>query len=126
MRRALQILTIVLMFCGLPEVTFGQTAQTRAFAQEQQVPETYVLSAAYPNPFNPATTFSLLVRQRQHVKVEVYNMLGQPVRLLYNGTMEAGETRVFTFDAADLPTGIYLYRVQAERFTAARQVTLLK
>ena len=94
--------------------------------KEQVVPQPFVLSAAYHNPFNPTTTFSLTVRERQTVKVEIYNMLGQPVRLLFKGTMEPGETRTFTFDAGDLPTGIYLYRVQSNLFSAARQVTLLR
>ena len=56
----------------------------------------------------------------------MYNLLGTLVRHLYTGVMEAGEERSFTFEAGELPSGIYLYRVQGETFTAARQVTLLK
>ncbi|HEX7070734.1 MAG TPA: T9SS type A sorting domain-containing protein [Rhodothermales bacterium] len=93
-------------------------------AQDQ--PRSYTLSAAYPNPFNPTTTFSLVVRERQHVRVSVYNLLGQPVTELFDGVMLAGETRTFTFDAGNLPSGIYLYRVTGETFTAARQMTLIK
>ena len=89
-------------------------------------PRAYSLSAAYPNPFNPTTTFTLTVRDRQKVEVEVYNMLGQPVQDLYSGVMQAGESRSFTFEAGSLPSGIYFYRVTADNFTAARQVTLLK
>src|SRR5690606_35687771 len=94
--------------------------------KEQVVPQPFVLSAAYLNPFNPTTTFILTVLVRLTVKVEIHNMLGQPVRLLFKATMEPGETRTFTFDAGDLPTGIYLYRVQSNLFSAARQVTLLR
>ena len=89
-------------------------------------PDKFVLSAAYPNPFNPQTSFSLGVEERQDVKVEVFNLLGRSVKVLFEGTMEANETRTFTFDAGDLPSGIYLYRVRGENFTATRQMTLLK
>lgn len=95
-------------------------------ADDPETPAGYVLSAAYPNPFNPRTTFSLTVEQEQEVTVEVFSLLGQRVRTLYDGIMEAGETRTFTFEAGNLPSGIYLYRVQGATFTATRQVTLLK
>lgn len=89
-------------------------------------PDGFVLSAAYPNPFNPRTSFSLTVDERQDIKVEVFNLLGASVKVLFSGTMDANETRTFTFEANDLPSGIYLYRVQAESFTATRQMTLMK
>lgn len=89
-------------------------------------PDVYTLSAAHPNPFNPRTSFSLTLRERQDVTVEVFNLLGTRVKHLFSGTMETGETRSFTFTADDLPSGIYLYRVQGESFTATRQMTLLK
>ncbi len=91
-----------------------------------RAPDGYVLSAAYPNPFNPSTTFSLSVEDRQQVSVEVYNTLGQRVRMLYQGMMEEGETRTFRFEAGDLPSGIYLYRVTGKEFVATRHITLLK
>lgn len=89
-------------------------------------PDGFVLSSAYPNPFNPQTSFSLRVEDRQDVKVEIFNLLGRSVKVLFEGTMDADETRTFTFDAGDLPSGIYLYRVRGESFTATRQMTLLK
>lgn len=89
-------------------------------------PEGYVLSAAYPNPFNPSTSFSLEVDERQQVSVEVFNMLGQRVRTLFEGEMLEGETKTFTFEAENLPSGIYLYRATGQKFVATRQITLLK
>jgi hypothetical protein len=86
----------------------------------------YVLSAAYPNPFNPATQFSLTVAERQTVSVEVFNTLGQRVQMIYSGLMDAGESRTFVFDAGNLPSGIYLYRVTGRTFTETRNVTLMK
>jgi hypothetical protein len=86
----------------------------------------YVLSPAYPNPFNPTTQFALTVAERQQVTVEVFNTLGQRVQLLFSGTMEGGESRTFVFDAGSLPSGIYLYRVTGRSFTETRNITLMK
>ncbi len=123
LQKALTVLFIMLfMVVGTSR---AQSGEQRAGADGRKA-DGYTLSAASPNPFNPITSFSLTVNQRQFVRVEVYNMLGQPVKRLYQGAMDAGETRTFTFDAGDLPTGIYIYRVQGERFSAARQMTLLK
>ena len=110
-----------LLFLMLLAVPLGASAQ-----QSATPPEAYTLTAAYPNPFNPTTSFSLTVKERQEVTVTVYNMLGQPVRELFSGVLEAGDRQTFTFTAENLPSGIYLYRVAGETFTATRQVTLLK
>lgn len=113
---------LLLFFLLLTALPAASLAQQPAAAQKPG----YVLSAAYPNPFTTATTFSLRVQEPQEVKVEVYNMLGQRVKQLYQGPLDSGETRSFTFEAGSLPSGIYLYRVTGETFTASRQITLLR
>ena len=125
MRHTIRILLLIAFLC-LPMGWPQPAAAKAAVVEEADQPQTYTLSAAYPNPFNPRTSFSLTVREAQNVRVEVFNLLGLPVKMLYTGPMDAGETRTFTFDAGDLPSGIYLYRVQGKSFTATRQVTLLK
>lgn len=90
------------------------------------VPDAFVLTPAYPNPFNPRTQFALFVQQQQFVRVAVFNALGQEVAVLYDGPV-LPETRYdFTFEASSLPSGLYLYRVVGEAFTATRQVLLVK
>jgi hypothetical protein len=86
----------------------------------------YTLSAAYPNPFRTRTQFDLSVKQTQRVSVEVYNILGRRVRTIYDGVMRTGDARTFTIEARGLPSGLYLYRVRGEHFTAARRVTLVQ
>ena len=90
------------------------------------VPGAYHLSSAYPNPFNPETSFSLSVARSQEVDIAVYNMLGQRVAHLYDGFLESETTRAFTFEAGGLPSGLYLIRIVGERFTDTHTVTLLK
>ncbi|WP_341481831.1 lipase/acyltransferase domain-containing protein [Rhodocaloribacter litoris] len=90
------------------------------------VPGVYVLSAAYPNPFREAATLRLAVARPQRVQVAVYDVLGRRVALLHAGPLAGGETHTFRFDGSGLPGGLYLIRVEGERFRATRAVTLLR
>lgn len=86
----------------------------------------FQLSEAYPNPFNPTTSFSLTVAQDQKVKVEVYDLTGRLVQTLFNGNILANEIQYFHFDASHLASGTYLYRVLGEKFTQTKRIQLLK
>jgi len=87
---------------------------------------THRLGAAYPNPFNPSTTFELVVGREQLVRIDIINALGQRVQRLFDGTMEANKPTNFVFRADNLPTGLYFYRVIGENFAQTRQVLLVK
>ncbi|MFK7848077.1 MAG: malectin domain-containing carbohydrate-binding protein [Rhodothermales bacterium] len=91
-----------------------------------ELPGSHTLTAAYPNPFNPQTQFALSVAATQQVEITVFNLLGQQVKSLYNGVMAAQQEQAFSFDAASLPSGIYLIQVRGEHFLETQQVTLLK
>lgn len=90
------------------------------------LPVGYTLSEAYPNPFNPAATFTLQVAQAQDVTITLYDGLGRQVRSLFSGTMAANERQTIVIDASTLSSGLYVYRVEGETFTASRRVTLVK
>lgn len=124
MRQTILLLLLVTLALGLPSAVPAMANDDGTAAVDG--PDGFTLSAAYPNPFNPRTSFSLTVEERQEVMVKVYNLLGVEVEQLFDGVMDEGETRTFTFTAGDLPSGIYLYRVQGETFTSTRQMTLLK
>ena len=121
-----RLLVLILALFSVAPATSAAAGAAVADEASNEEPDGFALSPAYPNPFNPQTSFSLEVDERQDVKVEVFNLLGRSVKVLFEGTMDANEARTFTFDAGDLPSGIYLYRVQGENFTATRQMTLLK
>ncbi len=92
-----------------------------------EVPNRYLVTDAYPNPFNPRTQFTVMVKETQEVRVEVFNSLGQLVTTLYDGSLAANSRHRFTFDSNGLPSGIYLYRVVGEHFVSeAKRVSLLK
>ena len=91
-----------------------------------ETPGTHLISNAYPNPFNPQSQFSLAVAQEQNVTAELFNMLGQRVAVLFEGTVEGNQSQLVTIDGAGLPSGMYVVRVIGERFSDALRVTLLK
>lgn len=94
------------------------------------VPTSYRLAGNYPNPFNPATTISFSLAQSGDVKLTVFNVLGQSVTTLVDGTMEAGEHNV-VWNGTDangntVSSGVYLYRLEANDFSETKKMTLLK
>lgn len=90
------------------------------------LPERFALSAAYPNPFNPETQFTLTLQQPQAVRVTVYDVLGRAVQTLHKGLLSANQVHTFHFDATGEPSGWYQIEVQGDAFHATERVLLLK
>ncbi len=89
------------------------------------VPSAYALEQNYPNPFNPTTRIRFNLPISNQVTVKIFNTLGQEVATLLNEFKNAGTYEV-TFDAAELPSGIYLYSISAGDFTSVRKMMLIK
>ncbi|MCC6475572.1 T9SS type A sorting domain-containing protein [bacterium] len=85
----------------------------------------YALRNNYPNPFNPTTTISFDLVEAGFTSLKVYNIQGQEVSTLVNGNMTAGSHSVL-FDAAGLPSGMYLYRLNVNGYSAEQKMLLLK
>jgi len=94
-------------------------------SKESDIPSTFKLYQNYPNPFNPTTTISYDLPVRAHVKLTVYNILGQEVATLVNGEQEPGRYDV-KFDASGLPSGVYFYTLQTPYFTKTNKMVLVK
>ena len=87
--------------------------------------KTFMLSQNYPNPFNPSTTIEYRIPERSFVKLKVFDVLGREVARLVNGEKPAGDFFV-TFNAANLPSGIYFYTLEAGSFKQSKKLIILK
>lgn len=89
------------------------------------LPSTIELKQNYPNPFNPTTQITYQLPELADVRLEVYDMAGRQVATLVNNRVNAG-THTINFNATDLSSGIYLYRLQAGTTVLTRKLTLIK
>ncbi|HVO72977.1 MAG TPA: cellulase family glycosylhydrolase [Ignavibacteriaceae bacterium] len=87
--------------------------------------KSFFLGQNYPNPFNPSTIITYEIPAVSYVILKIYNILGREVSTLVNGIKNPGRYEV-KFDAGNLMSGIYLYRLQAGRFTETRKLIVLK
>lgn len=89
------------------------------------LPRTITLRQNYPNPFNPTTAISFTLPRRSQVSLDVFNILGQKVTTLTNSQLPVGE-HTLSWDASDVASGIYFYRLRVGETTLARKMVLLK
>ena len=96
-------------------------------AEEESIeqPDQVSLMQNYPNPFNPTTNIEFVLPQASQVSLKVYNMLGQQVAVLVNNRLGAG-SQTIQFEASNLASGMYIYRLDAGGFTQTRKMLLLK
>jgi hypothetical protein len=90
-----------------------------------QVTDEFRLFQNYPNPFNESTTIWFSLPEAEHVKVEVFDLMGQSVITLLDAPKLAGDHRI-GFDAQNLGRGAYILRIEAGAFRAARKMLYLK
>ena len=117
--------------CAYLYSTCGPSPATAIAAETAITPSTLVLGANYPNPFNPATIIPFAVpAEAGDVDLTIYNVLGQPVRHVWNGPLVAGEYRL-VWDGRDaqgqpVAAGVYLYQLQVGDQTLTRKMVKLE
>ncbi|TAK65376.1 MAG: T9SS type A sorting domain-containing protein [Bacteroidetes bacterium] len=89
------------------------------------VPDVFELSQNYPNPFNPMTTIRFMIQDAGYTSLKVYNMLGEEVATLVSRQMPVG-TYEASFDASNLPSGMYMYKLSVGEFVQTRKMILAK
>jgi hypothetical protein len=91
----------------------------------ETTPQNCSLKQNYPNPFNPVTIISYQLPMNNHVSLKVYDALGREVSTLINERKDAGNYSV-QFNAVNLPSGIYFYRLQAGKYIEVKKMLLLR
>jgi hypothetical protein len=113
--------TVSLLQASIDVATGVNSVDTRGFS-----PIEYELSQNYPNPFNPTTQINYSIKKAGKVEIRVYDVLGREVMTLVNEEMTPGKYTA-NFDASDLASGIYIYRIQAGTdFAAVKKMVLIK
>ncbi|NOS85869.1 MAG: T9SS type A sorting domain-containing protein [Ignavibacteria bacterium] len=93
--------------------------------QTVEIPNTYWLYQNYPNPFNPVTKIKYGLPKNGNVKLTVYDELGKEVAVLTDGYAQAN-TYEAVFDASNLPSGVYYYKVVADGFSDTKKMVIIK
>ncbi|MDQ3019491.1 MAG: T9SS type A sorting domain-containing protein [Bacteroidota bacterium] len=89
------------------------------------IPSGFSLNQNYPNPFNPLTIISYVLPVSNYVNLKVYDMLGKEIKKLVDKKQSAGKYEI-SFDATNLPSGIYFYQFNSEGFTDTKRMVLIK
>ncbi|RPI18094.1 MAG: T9SS C-terminal target domain-containing protein [Ignavibacteriae bacterium] len=111
-------------YIDIPVVSTGLDAFTENVFSTTD-PVEYKLNQNYPNPFNPATTIQYTIAKQDLVTLKIYDLLGREVKTLVNEFQEAGEHSVF-FNASELASGIYFYKITSAGFQDVKRMVLLK
>lgn len=104
---------------------WGDTITDTNIGPRQEIPASATLHQNYPNPFNPTTNISFELNEATQVRLDVFNIQGQRVATLVNGTLASGIHQA-TFDASFLSSGVYLYRLQTGQAAITRKMMLVK
>jgi parallel beta-helix repeat protein len=91
----------------------------------QNASQFFFLKQNYPNPFNPTTTLEFVLPHSALVTLKIYNLLGKEVSTLVSNELSAGKHE-YKWDAGNLPSGVYLYRITADEFTQTRKLMLMR
>jgi hypothetical protein len=95
-------------------------------SQEKDNPIVFSISQNYPNPFNPKTTIEFTLAKASKVVLKVYDVLGHEVARLLEREMNAGTIHRIPFDASDLSSGVYFYRLEAGNSILVKKLVLMK
>jgi hypothetical protein len=100
-------------------------ASQTGVSNSSAMPVSFSLEQNFPNPFNPTTTIGYSLAKESKVTISIYDLLGRRITILFNGIKSAGKYSM-KFDGSGLPSGLYIYSMQAGNFFQTRKLLLLK
>jgi len=104
---------------------YNQLYSVEVPIDHEVIPKSFTLHQNYPNPFNPITTLRYDLPQESDVTLTIYDITGRMVQTLVNELQQSGMKKVI-WNASDVSSGVYIYRIQAGNFTQTRKMILLK
>lgn len=130
MKKGLNIIVLLVFFLIGTKMYAGNNEHFNTDPIEKgkttfQQSEDYKLFQNFPNPFNPSTKISYKIKKEGNVSLTVFNLVGQEISMLVNEKQSAGNYEV-EFDASELTTGVYLYKLQINGYTSVKRMTVLK
>lgn len=108
-----------------PNICFTTTTLTNSGSNFNTLPEKFTLSQNYPNPFNPTTNIKYQIADNSFVTLKIFDVIGREVKTLVNETKTPGSYSV-DFNASDLSSGVYFYKIQAGDFSETKKMMLIK
>lgn len=93
--------------------------------EDEMQPQTFSLEQNYPNPFNPVTKIKFTLASNEYTTLKVYDIIGKEITTLVNNQMEKGHYEI-NFDASNLPSGVYLYTLNAGGYKETRKMILMR
>lgn len=117
----------ILKTTGRYETDTASVGRNSILAKQNEtvIPTENMLYDNYPNPFNPTTSIKYSLKDNAHITLKIFNTLGEEIKTLINETKPAGNYQV-EFDASELPSGVYIYRMQAGEFISTKKMLMLK
>ena len=113
-------------FYRLKQLDFsGKSEYSKIIEVELKSLNSFALEQNYPNPFNPTTTIGYVLQEKSNAKLSMINILGEEVAILVNEEQDKGFHKV-DLNGANLPSGVYLYKLHAGNFTETKKMLLLK
>ncbi|MCB0732894.1 MAG: T9SS type A sorting domain-containing protein, partial [Ignavibacteriae bacterium] len=103
----------------------SKTNSVTSTKNDAVISNTFELYQNYPNPFNPTTNISFSLQNSEFVSLKVFNAIGQEVKTLVSENMSAGAHTV-TFNASDLTSGVYFYRLESGNTVSIKKMMLMK
>ena len=110
---------------GSIQASITVIVETAVSNELDEMPLEFRLEQNYPNPFNPSTNISFSIPKASMVRMSVYDMLGRNISTLVNERKAAGRYTI-RFEAGNLSSGTYIYRIEAGSFTQTKKLMLIK
>jgi hypothetical protein len=110
---------------GAEIVINNQNSSLLKISKQVALPTSYDLEQNFPNPFDPSTIIKFSLPNQTQLKLNLYNILGELVRTISDGLFEAGYHQV-TFNAENIPSGVYIYRLESNEIVQTRKMMYLK